>query len=333
MAFDGTDPETCERCGFDSRRWGRRDAADVLGLVGRWWSSATAGITDDKLNERPAPAVWSALEYGLHCAMVLPILRHGIEVILAADGARVADPWPDMDVEDASHPLTLDRRSLLGDLEREGTAMARLVRDHRGGWEHLGQMDDGTWWQAEATLLHALHDTTHHFLDVGEGLARTGAALPAAGATVEAVNTSGGGVPKISAGSVTVGADGIEGDRQADRTHHGRPFQAVCLWSSGAIAELAGQGHDLAAGRAGENVTLSGLDWARLRPGTRLLVGTALLELSFPAVPCHKQARWFTDGDFSRLSHTRHPEWSRWYAWVRRPGQIRPGDAALVSPV
>ena len=59
----------------------------------------------------------------------------------------------------------------------------------------------------------------------------------------------------------------------------------VCLWSSEAVAARAGRGHPLGAGAARENLTLSGADWSRLRPGTRVLAGTALLELSYPAIP------------------------------------------------
>jgi MOSC domain-containing protein YiiM len=30
------------------------------------------------------------------------------------------------------------------------------------------------------------------------------------------------------------------------------------------------------------------------------------------------------------MSHERHPGWSRWYAAVREPGVIRPGDPVEV---
>ena len=85
-------------------------------------------------------------------------------------------------------------------------------------------------------------------------------------------------------------------------------------------------------GAVGENLTVAGVDWTSLRPGARLRAGSALLELSFPAVPCAKQARWFTDGDFDRLRHDQHPQWARWYAWVREPGSLRAGDVVTVQP-
>ena len=107
---------------------------------------------------------------------------------------------------------------------------------------------------------------------------------------------------------------GLVGDRQTNRKHHGRQFQALCLWSAEVIDELAGLGHPIGPGSAGENLTITGLDWAALRPGTRLRIGSTLAEISFVAVPCAKQTRWFSDGDFNHISHERNPQWVRWYA-------------------
>ena len=332
MRFDGSEPERCARCGFDSRRWRRHDASVVLDLLGLWWRLATAGSSVEELNRRPALGVWSALEYGLHSAMVLPILRQEIEGMLAHDRADVHDPCPEVDTEDASRPLTLDPGPILEALEREGAAFGRIARDCRAGWEHVGRMDDGTWWQAEATLLHAVHDTTHHFLDVAEGLVRVGSALPAAEATVSSVNVSDGGLPKLPVGAAAVLADGLEGDRHADTSRHGRPFQAVCLWSSEMIAELAGRGRAVAAGTAGENLTLSGVDWSRLRSGTRLLAGSALLELSYPVEACRARDHRSQGHDAGRRARSERPGQGRWYAWVRRPGHVRAGDPVVVSP-
>jgi MOSC domain-containing protein YiiM len=67
-------------------------------------------------------------------------------------------------------------------------------------------------------------------------------------------------------------------------------------------------------------------------PGTIVRAGAALLEISSYAIPCAKNAGWFTDGDFDRLHHERSPGRSRIYAWVLAPGEVRPGDAVLVEP-
>lgn len=329
--MDGTTPETCAGCGFDSRGWSVRDAGSLLGSLGYWWRLATAGVPAGELNRRPQPEVWSALEYGLHTAFVTAVIRVGIERILAGDGTELPAPPATADAEDAP-ALMLDPAVVLAALEREGSHLADLTGPRvtpAGRWANTGRLA-GTTIQAEAVLLHAVHDVSHHFMDVSRGLTSLGVGTPAGRGRVDQVNRSDGGVPKTGGPGGAIGWRGLDGDRQANRKHHGRPFQAVSLWSSEVIATLAAAGHPLAPGRAGENLTVAGLDWPSLRPGTALRVGTALLEVSFPAVPCHHQTRWFTDGDFSRISHDDNPGSARWYAWVRRPGQVAPGDEVEV---
>lgn len=119
---------------------------------------------------------------------------------------------------------------------------------------------------------------------------------------------------------------------QAARMHHGRPWQALCLWSSQVIATLATEGHPIAAGSAGENVTVSGIDWATMRAGTIIDLGDVRCQLSGPAEPCSKNARWFVDGDYMRMDHQRHLGSSRWYASVLHPGVISVGDPVTISP-
>jgi MOSC domain-containing protein YiiM len=331
---DGTTPETCTECGFDASRWRLRDVGSLFDALGYWWHLAIGETPPEDLNRRPSPGVWSALEYGFHSALVTALNRAGAELILAEDHCRLPEPPPlggDASPDEAG--LVLEPSGVVEELEREGHLMAELTRGAGAPWANTGDFR-GTTLQAEAVVFHATHDATHHFLDVGRGLAALGAGTPPGRGTVSQINTSGGGVPKraVASGEAAIGWDGLDGDVQADRKHHGRPFQAVCLWSADVIAELAAAGHPIAAGRAGENLTLSDIDWATLRAGTRLRAGTSLLELSYPAVPCQKQAGWFTDRDFTRISHERNPAWARWYAWVREPGVVHAGDPVVVQP-
>lgn len=159
---------------------------------------------------------------------------------------------------------------------------------------------------------------------------------PAVG-SVAAVNASEGGVPKQPLDMAVVGPGGLEGDHQRARQHHGRPSQALSLWSADVIAALAAEGHPVAPGAAGENLTVAGLDWSALRPGVRLAVGddpsTAVVaELTWWAEPCRTISRCFADRKFSRIDHAHHPGWSRAYAAVLRGGDVRPGDPVRVLP-
>lgn len=231
----------------------------------------------------------------------------GLEAALGALGATVSFAGPEVPVQ------------RLGELGRAlGSVVSGAPDDHRPPARVVGG--------------RAVHDLVHLCTEAARAQAAAGTGAPSARGTVAGIHVSGGGVPKHPVPATTVGWRGVAGDRQADAAHHGRPFQAVCLWSADVIAALAADGHPIGPGAAGENLTLFGVEWAGLRPGTRIVAGSTELELSYPAVPCGAQARWFADGDFRRIAHERHPGRARWYAWVRRPGAVAAGDAALVEP-
>lgn len=172
-------------------------------------------------------------------------------------------------------------------------------------------------------LEHALREMWKPLAALAEKDA-THPAEPSSG-VVAGLFLSNGGVPKLSADSVQVGYGGVHGDRQASRQHHGRPWQALCLWSADVAGELARAGHPIRPGSAGENVSLRGINWNAVRPGVRLMLGEVTVRLSAYAIPCSKNARWFSDGDYERLSHER-PEGSRVYAIVETPGLVAVGD-------
>ncbi|HSJ27693.1 MAG TPA: MOSC domain-containing protein [Acidimicrobiia bacterium] len=145
---------------------------------------------------------------------------------------------------------------------------------------------------------------------------------------IHQINLSEGGVPKRPVDSAVVNTRGVVGDLQTDTVHHGHPEQALCIWSLEVIEALQAEGHPIAPGYAGENITVAGLDWNRVLPGTTLLFGEAVVApVTFPATPCSKNAAWFLQRDFRRMSHDRHPGWSRMYASVVTGGTIQVGDS------
>ena len=134
-------------------------------------------------------------------------------------------------------------------------------------------------------------------------------------------------VPKTAIASGVVNYNGLSGDRQMARTHHGRPWQALCIWSDEVIAQHAKNGHPITRGSAGENITLSHLDWSLVRPGATLEFGSVRAQITGYAIPCKKNARWFKDGDYQRLSHE-FGAVSRVYCLVTQPGEVTVGDIA-----
>ena len=167
--------------------------------------------------------------------------------------------------------------------------------------------------------------------DVADALRDAGLFGDPSSGTVVQLNRSGGGVPKLPLPVVDVDWGGVVGDIQVNRRHHGRPFQALCLWDADVIDRFAAEGHPIRYGSAGENVTIRGLDWDRVRPGVRLRLGTSTCEASSYAVPCSQNAGWFLGRAFNLMHHDRGPV-SRVYATVLEPGHIVTGDEAVLEP-
>ncbi|MBK7124563.1 MAG: MOSC domain-containing protein [Dehalococcoidia bacterium] len=141
------------------------------------------------------------------------------------------------------------------------------------------------------------------------------------------VNVSRGGVPKLPVLEALVGETGIDGDEVAHPEVHGGPERALCLFALERIEALAAEGHPIAAGTAGENVTIRGIDWDSVLPGSRLRLGPdVLVEVTRFTTPCTTIRGSFRDRDSNRIHHNLHPGWSRAYAMVIHGGTLRPGD-------
>ena len=145
------------------------------------------------------------------------------------------------------------------------------------------------------------------------------------------VSTSRGGVPKLPVSQAWISVARVEGDAQRDRRHHGGPDRAVCLDSAELIRALAAEGNPIAPGTVGENLTLEGIDWRTLGPGSVLEVGDAELEVTDFAAPCTTIRGSFADANSNRINEAKWTGWSRLYARVLREGVVKPGDDVRAS--
>src|SRR3954471_2632769 len=151
--------------------------------------------------------------------------------------------------------------------------------------------------------------------------------------SVVSINVSGGGVPKRRVTGASVSLFGLQGDRHNNRKFHGGPERAVCLYSLEMIRSLQREGHPIDVGTAGENVTVTGLDWELVTPGAKLKLGeVVVLEVASFTSPCKTIKDSFIDGRFVRISQKVHPGWSRVYARVLTEGEIRFGDVVELTP-
>ncbi|MGH9944806.1 MAG: MOSC domain-containing protein [Pyrinomonadaceae bacterium] len=150
-------------------------------------------------------------------------------------------------------------------------------------------------------------------------------------AYIHQLNLSRGGVPKTPVERAELTTEGLAGDVQTDRRYHGGPDRALCLFPLELIEALQSEGHAIHPGSTGENLTIAGLDWSGLVPGSRLALGEeVLIEITSYAAPCRTIAGSFRGGDSKRISQKLHPGQSRLYARVLREGRLAPGQPVRV---
>lgn len=292
---------SCEECRFSAADHSDEDLIGTLGAIPAMAESMIEGTREDVLARRPPTGGESPLEHLLAAAHAVQYLGHG---------------------DNGSPPAATTSAKAL--IHLASTVRSALAEE---------RARDREWTDGDRRALQeVVHDTTHRLKSLGRALHALGAGVPSHEGSVLQINLSDGGVPKTPVPAAEVSQRGLVGDRQANRRHHGRPLQALCLWSGEVIDALRVEGHPIAPGLAGENLTLGGLDWAALRPGARLLIGDVSVELSAWATPCSKNADWFYGGDFNRMAHDRHPGWSRAYAWVLEGGTVAVGDPVVVEP-
>lgn len=100
-------------------------------------------------------------------------------------------------------------------------------------------------------------------------------------------------------GRVALRGYNLEGDRQSDLSVHGGPYKAVYLYPSEHYSYWAEQlpGADLPFGVFGENLTTEGIREETVHIGDRFRIGSAVLQIAQPRMPCFKLALRFNRGD------------------------------------
>jgi len=132
-------------------------------------------------------------------------------------------------------------------------------------------------------------------------------------------------------GRIKVRKLNIDGDGQADLIGHGGEFRAVYVYSFDNYAywEKELSRSDFTMGQFGENFTVEGLLDENIHVGDRFRIGTALLEVTQPRVPCYKLAiRMETEGFYSQILQSGR---LGFYFKVLEEGEVGVGDE--IQPV
>lgn len=130
-------------------------------------------------------------------------------------------------------------------------------------------------------------------------------------------------------GSLAIHSEGLAGDEQADRQHHGGPEKAVHHYPFDHYATWRSELPDRACvlsrvGVFGENISTSGLTEADVCVGDVWRAGTALLQVSQARQPCWKLNERFGQKDMARRVQSTGR--TGWYYRVIEPGKVEAGD-------
>ena len=130
-----------------------------------------------------------------------------------------------------------------------------------------------------------------------------------------------------AAGPVRIGRLGAAGDEQADTAEHGGHDQALYAYAREDLDWWVERlSRELPDGMFGENITTAGLDISGALIGETWRLGTALVQVTSPRVPCVVFAGWMGE---------RH--WVKRFADAGRPGAylrvLKEGAAGRGDPV
>jgi hypothetical protein len=165
----------CDECGYDYAALPRPALAPAI-VLGAAQHAARLTAAPDGLRHRPAPDVWSPLEYACHVRDVLVVQRARLLRTQAEDQPT----FPPMDrerrvVEDAYNEQEPAR--VAGELCSAAAALADV----------LGSLDEAAWARTgvynfpapsvrdvDWIARHTLHEVTHHLMDVDRGIGAAG---------------------------------------------------------------------------------------------------------------------------------------------------------------
>ncbi|MFZ3266934.1 MAG: MOSC domain-containing protein [Terriglobales bacterium] len=132
---------------------------------------------------------------------------------------------------------------------------------------------------------------------------------------------------KPVSGRVMLRRTNLDGDRQADLSVHGGPDKAVYAYPSEHYQHWSARlpGHDVITwGAFGENFTTEGLLETELSVGDRYGVGSAVVMVKTPRLPCYKLAAKFDPDEI--IEEFLHSGYCGFYFSVLEEGEVGAGD-------
>ena len=156
--------DQCPECGFDPEAVDITELPQLIQVNTRGWSDVLDGAD---AAVRPAPHIWSALEYACHVRDVHTLFAQRARLMLEQDDPQFAN-W-DQDVTaiesryDEQDPATVSVELVEAAAEMAGVFAG--VREEQ--WQRVGRRSNGSVFTVETLGIYYLHDVVHHLHDIG----------------------------------------------------------------------------------------------------------------------------------------------------------------------
>ena len=170
-------------CGFDWDAGADATIAAIAGFPEAYEKCLTRFLAgedaDQLLRARPAPGVWSAVEYAAHLRDVIDFYRDRIERVLTESRPQMHSVGFARLAEERGYATEEIGPVLaaIGDGAREVAGRLRAL--DRDEWDRVGIGSDGDERSVLVLSRRLAHDGHHHLLDIGRGLRRLRESPPA----------------------------------------------------------------------------------------------------------------------------------------------------------
>jgi len=153
----------CDECRFDARSVDVATLPELIRDNTRGWSAALAG---DDVAVRPAPNIWSPLEYACHVRDVHLVFDRRLGSMLEYDEPAF-DDWDQDAAAGEGNYAEQDPTAVEVELIEAAAAVAgRYATVRADQWGRRGTRSNGSVFTVESLGRYHLHDVVHHLYDV-----------------------------------------------------------------------------------------------------------------------------------------------------------------------
>jgi hypothetical protein len=157
--------EVCSQCDFDESKTPPREVPVALAPLALAIGDSIRAISDDELRRRPAPTVWSPLEYLGHLRESMAFHRWLIERALAEDNPLIPIVDPDESVAQSRYNEA-EVEQLVAQFERRIQRLAGALRALDDEAADRTLTLDGRQISVALVARSAWHECHHHLRDI-----------------------------------------------------------------------------------------------------------------------------------------------------------------------